>query len=192
MLSTKEWTRPDQWVTPARAEHWWRQVYASGDAVSRKPCLEACSCCQEVGQQSDNQKVWVIDAAVVGCWDLVVRDVILGLHWESADGRSKTAKIVLPHSNLKVLGQHPPEGHPGVNKTLGKGRQWYYRLHARNDIDSWCQQHNTCTTSWRTATWSQGSYALVQICQSTIWEDYHQHHRSHSAQPEGKLIPPDC
>jgi hypothetical protein len=36
----------------------------------------------------------------------VVRDVVLGLHWESADGRSKTAKIVLPHSNMKeVLGQ---------------------------------------------------------------------------------------
>lgn len=32
----------------------------------------------------------------------VVRDV-LGLHWESADGRSKTAKIVLPHSNLKEV-----------------------------------------------------------------------------------------
>jgi hypothetical protein len=35
-------------------------------------------------------------------------------------------------------------GSLGVNKTLDNVRQWYYWLHARTDIERWCQQCDTC------------------------------------------------
>jgi hypothetical protein len=36
----------------------------------------------------------------------------------------------------------------GVNKTLDKVRQrYYYRLQARNDVEKWCRQCDTCAPS---------------------------------------------
>jgi hypothetical protein len=32
-----------------------------------------------------------------------VKDGVLGRHWESADGRTKTAQIVLPRSKVKEV-----------------------------------------------------------------------------------------
>jgi hypothetical protein len=57
---------------------------------------------------------------------------------ESADGRSKIARIVLPRSRVKdVLTElhGGPSGHLGVNKTLNKVRKRYYWLKARSDIE---------------------------------------------------------
>jgi hypothetical protein len=80
-----------------------------------------------------------------------MRDGMLQRHWESADGRTKTAHIVLPQSKVKeVLAElhgRPLGGQLGINKTLDKVRQWYYWLHSRNDIERWCQQCDTCAAS---------------------------------------------
>jgi hypothetical protein len=55
---------------------------------------------------------------------LAVRDGVLERHWESADGKTKTDQIVLPHSKVKEVLAEIQEGtsgrHLGVNKTLVK------------------------------------------------------------------------
>jgi hypothetical protein len=59
-------------------------------------------------------------------------------HWESADRRSKIARIIRPRSKAKdVLAKThsgPPGDNLGVNKTLGKITQRYCWLQARNDV----------------------------------------------------------
>jgi hypothetical protein len=63
-----------------------------------------------------------------------VRNGILERNWESVDGRSKIAQIVLPRSRmnevLSELHRGPSGGHLGVKKTLNKFRQRYYWLQA--------------------------------------------------------------
>jgi hypothetical protein len=71
--------------------------------------------------------------------------------WESNDGPSKTAQMVLPWSKVKKVLKELHgglSGHLNINKTLDKVRYGYRWLHVRGDIESWCQQCNTCTASW--------------------------------------------
>jgi hypothetical protein len=76
------------------------------------------------------------------CKSLAVRNGILERNWESANGRSQIAKIVLPRSRVKevVTELHGGSlgGHLGVNKTLNKVRQRYYWLQTKGDIVRWC------------------------------------------------------
>jgi hypothetical protein len=64
------------------------------------------------------------------CKSLAVRNGVLELNWESANGRSRIAQIVLPQSRVKdvltELHGGSSGGHLGVNKTLNKVRQQYY------------------------------------------------------------------
>jgi hypothetical protein len=82
-------------------------------------------------------------------------------HWDSSDGRSKIAQIILPESRvndlLTELHGGSSGGHLGVNKTFNKVRQRYYWLQARNDVEKWCQQCDTCAVSRgsRTRNWGQ-------------------------------------
>jgi hypothetical protein len=82
---------------------------------------------------------------------LVVRDGVLESLWESVDGRTKTAQVVIPHSKVKeVLTEmhwEPSGGHFGVNKTLTTVKQRHYWLHSRYTVERWCQQCDTCATS---------------------------------------------
>jgi hypothetical protein len=59
-----------------------------------------------------------------------VRNGILERHWESTDGQSKSAQIILPRSTvndvLTKLHSALSGGHMGVNKTLNKVQQRYY------------------------------------------------------------------
>jgi hypothetical protein len=63
---------------------------------------------------------------------LAVRNGVLERNWESANGRTKVAQIVLPLSKVKnVLTElygGPSRGNLGINKTLEKFRQRYYWL----------------------------------------------------------------
>jgi hypothetical protein len=64
---------------------------------------------------------------------LALRDGVLERHWESADGKKKTAQVVIPHSRVKeVLTEMEGGtfgGHLRSNKTFDKVRQLYYWLH---------------------------------------------------------------
>jgi hypothetical protein len=57
---------------------------------------------------------------------LVVRDGVLERLWESVDGRTKTAQVVIPRNKVKevLTEMHggPSGGHLGINKTLDKGQ----------------------------------------------------------------------
>jgi hypothetical protein len=72
-----------------------------------------------------------------------VRDGVLKRHWESTNGRSKIAQVVLPRSRvddvLAELHGGPSGDHLGVNKTLDKVRQRYYWLQAKSDVEKWCR-----------------------------------------------------
>jgi hypothetical protein len=82
---------------------------------------------------------------------LSVTNGILERNWESTNGRSKTAQIVIPRSRvqdvLTELHGGPSGGHLGVNKTLNKVRQRFYWLQARADVEKWCRQCDTCAAS---------------------------------------------
>jgi hypothetical protein len=79
---------------------------------------------------------------------LAVRDGALKLHWESADGKTRTAQIVIPRSKVTEVLAEIHEGtsgeHLGLGKTLEKARRQYYWLHLRSDVERWCRQCNTC------------------------------------------------
>jgi hypothetical protein len=82
---------------------------------------------------------------------LAVRNDVLERNWESANGRSQVAQIVIPRSRVKdiltELHGGPSVGHLGVNKTLNKVRQRFYWLQARTDIEKWYKQCDTCASS---------------------------------------------
>jgi hypothetical protein len=70
--------------------------------------------------------------------------------WESADGRTTTAQVVIPGSKVKevLTEMHagPSGGHFGVSKILDKVKQRYYWLQSRDDVRRWRQQCETCAT----------------------------------------------
>lgn len=80
---------------------------------------------------------------------VTVRNGVLRVehHWESADGQSKIAQIILPQSRvnsvLNELHGRPSGGPLGVNKTLSKVQQRYSWLPVRNDVEKWCQHCDT-------------------------------------------------
>jgi hypothetical protein len=80
-----------------------------------------------------------------------VRNGILEHNWESANGRSQIAQIVLPRSRVKdvltELHSGSSGGHLGVNKILNKFRQRYYWLQARGDIERWGRLCDICAAS---------------------------------------------
>ena len=91
---------------------------------------------------------------------LTLRDGVLERHGESADGKKKTAQIVIPHSKMKevlaVMHGGTTGGHLGANKIIDKVRQRYYWLHLRGDVERFCQQCDTCAASRGPRTRSRG------------------------------------
>jgi hypothetical protein len=65
---------------------------------------------------------------------LAVRNGILERNWESTNGRSTIAQIVLPRSKvqdvLTELHDGPSGGHLGINKTLNEVRRRFYWFQA--------------------------------------------------------------
>ena len=63
-------------------------------------------------------------------------------HWESTDGKKKTAQVVIPHSKVKEVFAEmrggTSGGRLGVNETIDKVRQPYYWLHLSGDLERWC------------------------------------------------------
>ena len=94
-------------------------------------------------------------------WEsLALRDGVLVRQWESADGKKKTAQVVIPESKVKdvLTEMHggTSGGHLGANKTMDKVRQRYYWLHLSSDVERWCRQCDTCAASRGPKTRSRG------------------------------------
>jgi hypothetical protein len=74
---------------------------------------------------------------------------VLELHWESTDGKTRTAQIVLPRSKVREvlveIHEGTSEGHLGVKKILEKARRRYYWLYLSSDFEKWCRQCDICT-----------------------------------------------
>jgi len=89
-----------------------------------------------------------------------LRDGVLVRHWESTDGRKKTAQVVVPQSKvdevLTELHGGASGGHLGANKTMDKVRQRYYWLRLRDDVERWCRQCDVCAASRGPMTRSRG------------------------------------
>ena len=87
-------------------------------------------------------------------------DGVLVRHWESADGKKKTAQVVVPQSKVDqiVAELHggTPVGHFGANKTMDKIRQRYYWLRLSDDVERFCRQCDACATSRGPRTRSRG------------------------------------
>jgi hypothetical protein len=98
---------------------------------------------------------------------LTVRNGILECHWESTDGWSKIAQIVLPQSRvndmLTKLHNGPSGCHLGVNKTLNKVWQRCYWLQARNDVEKWCWKCDTCAASHSPQTRNRGQMRQYNV-----------------------------
>jgi len=85
----------------------------------------------EAGQRpewKDNSDRGTIYKSYWAQWkSLVLRNGVLVRHWESADGKKKTAGVAIHHSKVKeVLAEMhggTSGGHLGVNKTIDKVRQ---------------------------------------------------------------------
>jgi hypothetical protein len=109
----------------------------------------------ETGQRPERKDIADRSPTYKSYWaqwnSLAVRNGMLERNWESADGLSHIAQIVLPRSRekdvLSELHGGPSGGHVGVGKTLNKARQNYYWLQARNDIEKWCRQCNAYAPS---------------------------------------------
>jgi hypothetical protein len=73
---------------------------------------------------------------------LAVRNGILERNWESANGRSQIAQVVIPRSIVKDVLMELHSGssgdHLGINRTLNTILQKFYWLQARSDIEKWC------------------------------------------------------
>jgi hypothetical protein len=91
---------------------------------------------QEV--QAGQRPEWrdISDSYLAEWKSLAIRDGVLERHWESGDGKTKTAQIVLPRSKvLAEIHAGTSVGHLGVKKTLEKARRRYYWLHLRSDVE---------------------------------------------------------
>jgi hypothetical protein len=97
----------------------------------------------EAGQRAEWKDIADRSSTYKSYWaqwkSLAVRNGILESHWEYADGRSKTAQIILPRSRVKdvLIELHgaPSRRHLGDNETVNKVQQRYYRLQERSDIE---------------------------------------------------------
>jgi hypothetical protein len=70
---------------------------------------------------------------------LTLRNGVVVRHWKSADGKRRTAQIIIPHSRVKEvltdIHGGTSGGHLEFNKTIAKARQRYYWLQLRDDIE---------------------------------------------------------
>jgi hypothetical protein len=91
---------------------------------------------------------------------LAVRDGILKRHWESTNGQSKAAHVLLPRCKVKeVLAKlhgGPSGGCLDFNKTLDKVRQRYYWLQLRHDVEERYQRCDFRAASWGPQTSGRG------------------------------------
>jgi hypothetical protein len=87
----------------------------------------------EAGQRPEWRDIAVHSPTYKSYWaqwkSLVVRDGVLERLWESADGRTKAAQVLIPRSKVKdvLTEMHggPSGGHLGVKKTVDKVSQRY-------------------------------------------------------------------
>jgi hypothetical protein len=60
-------------------------------------------------------------------------------------------QLVLPKCRVKEVLQEihgdTSGAHFAMNKTLGKIRERFYRVNARDDIETWCRNYATCAAS---------------------------------------------
>jgi hypothetical protein len=75
-------------------------------------------------------------------------DGMVKQHWESADGWSKTAQIVLTQNKVKEVTGQVHGGSSGGHQTLVLLATW-------NNVKKWYLQCNTCTASQGLQTGSQ-------------------------------------
>jgi hypothetical protein len=81
---------------------------------------------------------------------LAVRNGILQRNWESANGQSQIAQVVIPRSRVQdVLTElhGGPSDHLGINKTVNKVWKRFYWVQARSNVEKWCRQCDTCAAS---------------------------------------------
>jgi hypothetical protein len=117
---------------------------------------------------------------------LAMENGILHQHWESGEGRSKLTQIVLPPSIVKdmktELHGEPSSGQFGVNKTLEKFLSRYYWLQARNDVENWCRQCDTCAASRSPRTRNRGQW--ISTTGGPVLKDGHPRSRAfHTQRP---------
>jgi hypothetical protein len=79
----------------------------------------------------------------------------------------------------------PSGGHLRLNKTLNKVRQKYYWFQARNHVEKWSRQWDTCAVGRGSRTRNRGQ------CRGTIRKDNHRCRRAIPTKRPRKLIPPD-
>ena len=93
-------------------------------------------------------------------WNLFALKVgMVERHWVSADGKEKTAQILIPHSRVKevLAAMHggTSGGHLGV-KIIDKIRQRYYWLDLRGDVERFGKRCDTCAACRGPRTRSRG------------------------------------
>lgn len=84
-------------------------------------------------------------------WDrLQLADGVLYRLWESEDGSSTRAQLVVPRclvpEVLQSLHDASTAGHLGVTKTVAKVRERFYWPGLQTDVESWCRQCPKCET----------------------------------------------
>jgi len=76
---------------------------------------------------------------------------VLVRRWQSADGRKKTAQVVVSQRKvdefLTELHGDASGGHLGANKTMDKIRQRYYWLRLRDDVERWFRHCDACAAN---------------------------------------------
>jgi hypothetical protein len=125
------------------------QILEAKENGDQRPCW------QEVSDKSPALK------ALWAQWDsLRVENSLLKRAWESVDGKAVTMQLVLPKCRVKEVLQEIHGGtsgaHFGVNKTLGKIRERFYWVNARDDIETWYRKCATCAASKGPKTRSRG------------------------------------
>jgi hypothetical protein len=82
---------------------------------------------------------------------LAVRNGMLERNWESANGLSQIAQIVISRRRvnyvLNELHGGPSRCHWCIDKTLNKVRQKFYWLQSRSDVENWCRERDISAAS---------------------------------------------
>jgi hypothetical protein len=153
----------------------------------------------ESGQRQEWKDIAVRSPTYKSYWAIwkspLVRDGVLEGPWESTDGRTKTAQVVIPRSKAKKvlteMREGPSGGHFGVNKTFDKVKQWYYWLHSRDDVERWCQQCDTCAASRGPRTRTRGLMHQYKQRRKAFWADRHGHRWTLPTERQEEPVSPD-
>ncbi|UYV79070.1 hypothetical protein LAZ67_17000994, partial [Cordylochernes scorpioides] len=94
-------------------------------------------------------------------WDsLSIEGGLLKRIWESADGKSKTMKLVVPKVQvpnvLREIHGGVSGAHFGINKMLKKVRERFYWVYYHEDEERWCKECDRCAESKGPKTRSRG------------------------------------